>query len=277
MYVSKRVKTFQYLGLFAYLLFLAVPMLWMVSTAFKPASELTLMNLSWIPGNPTFDNFVQAWTEQPLARATLNSVIVSGTASVLTIIMAIPPAYTIARQPGALSRTTIVWVILSQMFPFILVAIPLYLTMVRLGLYDTRIGLIAIYVVWSLPFAIWMLRSYVVAIPKELEEAASIDGAHKMQVLRHVIAPLLMPGIVAAGMFTFVQAWNEFFFALTLIRDPDLSPLSVLLARFIGDEGAARVGPLAAASLIAVIPSLIFFNLMQKRLVSGILGGAVKG
>lgn len=277
MYVSNRVKAAQYVALFAYLLFLTVPMLWMLSTAFKPASELTIMNLSWVPSDPTFDNFVQAWKEQPLARATLNSVIVSGASSVLTILLAIPPAYTIARQPGAVSKGTIVWVILSQMFPFILVAIPLYLTMVRLGLYDTRVGLVAIYVVWSLPFAIWMLRSYVVAIPPELEEAAAIDGANKLQVLRHVIAPLLVPGIVAAAMFTFVQAWNEFFFALTLIRDPDLSPLSVLLARFIGDEGAARVGPLAAASLLAVIPSLIFFNLMQKRLVSGILGGAVKG
>lgn len=163
------------------------------------------------------------------------------------------------------------------MFPFILVAIPLFLTMVRLGLYDTRVGLVAIYVVWSLPFAIWMLRSYVVAIPPELEEAAGIDGAAKLQVVRHIIAPLLVPGIVAAAMFAFIQSWNEFFFALTLIRDPDLSPLSVLLARFIGDEGAARVGPLSAASLLAVIPSLIFFNLMQKRLVSGILGGAIKG
>jgi multiple sugar transport system permease protein len=121
-----------------------------------------------------------------------------------------------------------------------------------------------------------MLRSYVETIPIELEEAASMDGASKVRTLRSVIAPLLAPGVVAAGLFAFVSAWNEFLFALVLIRDPELQTLSLTLVKFIGAEGVARLGPLAAASLVATVPSLIFFAFMQRRLTGGLLGGAVK-
>lgn len=268
--------TLKYVALAAYLVFLAFPLFWLVSTALKTPQELALIEPTWIPNDITFENFRAAFDEQPIVRSIFNTLLVAGVSCLVTVVLSIPAAYVMARYRSVLSRLTLVWVLLSQIFPFILVIIPLFLLLRDLGLYDTYIGLIAVYVVWSMPFALWMLRSYVETIPIELEEAASMDGASKVRTLRSVIAPLLAPGVVAAGLFAFVSAWNEFLFALVLIRDPELQTLSLTLVKFIGAEGVARLGPLAAASLVATIPSLIFFAFMQRRLTGGLLGGAVK-
>jgi multiple sugar transport system permease protein len=134
-----------------------------------------------------------------------------------------------------------------------------------------------VYTVWSLPFALWMLRGYIAAIPTELEEAGAIDGATRVRVLRSIILPLLAPGLVATSLFTFIGSWNEFFFALVLISSPERETLPLTLARFVGSEGQVQLGQLAAGSVLATIPSLAFFALIQRRLTSGLLSGAVKG
>ncbi len=270
------VRAGQYGALALYLAFLALPLLWLVSTAFKTPQEIARIDPTTIPLAPTVQNFADAFSEQPILQSMTNSLIVAGTSSVITVLLSVPAAYVMARYRSVVSRAAMVWVLLSQIFPFILVIIPLFLLVRDVALYDTHLGLVLVYVVWSLPFALWMLRSYVASIPVELEEAAAMDGASRWRTLRSVLAPLLAPGIVAAALFTFVNAWNEFFFALVLIKDPDLATLSLTLVKFIGAEGVARLGPLAAASLIATIPSLVFFALIQRRLVSGLLGGAVK-
>lgn len=273
---SPATTALKYAALTAYLIFLAFPLFWLISTSLKTPQEIALIEPTWIPNEITFDNFRAAFDEQPIVRAILNTLLVAGASCAITVLLSIPAAYVMARYRSVLSRMTLVWVLLSQIFPFILVIIPLFLLLRDFGLYDTYIGLIIVYVVWSMPFALWMLRSYVATIPIELEEAAAMDGASKVRTLRSVVAPLLAPGVVAAGLFAFVSAWNEFLFALVLIRDPDLQTLSLTLVRFIGAEGVARLGPLAAASLVATIPSLIFFAIMQRRLTGGLLGGAVK-
>ncbi|MEV8564179.1 carbohydrate ABC transporter permease [Streptomyces sp. NPDC051322] len=270
-------RTGQYLALLCYLVFLAFPLLWLVSTAFKSPRELGSIDPTWLPQHPTLDNFRAAFDAQPLLHSALNSLIVSGSATVISVALAVPAAYALVRFRSRMSKVANGWVLVSQMFPFVLIIIPLFLVLKNLHLIDSLVGLIAVYVVWNLPFSLWMLQGYVKAVPITLEEAAAVDGAGRLRTLVSVVFPLLTPGLVATAMFTFVTAWNEFFFALVLLKSPENQTMSVILTRFTGAEGAADLGPLAAASVIATIPSLLFFALLQRRLVSGMLAGAVKG
>jgi len=270
-------RALQYLALSAYVVFLAFPLVWMLSTSLKPPPELVQLHPSLIPANPTLDNYVQAFTEQELGQAALNSLQVALASSVLTVLVALPASYALARFKTRLGTAALGWVLLSQLFPFVLLIIPIFLILREAGLANTHAGLVLIYVVWALPFALWMLQGFVRNIPRELEEAAAVDGATRLEVLRRVVFPLLAPGVVATALFAFISAWNEFFFALVLLKSPELATLPVTLARFVGIEGIARLGPLAAGSLLATIPSLLFFAFMQRRLASGSLAGAVKG
>ena len=267
----------QYLALLAYLVFLAFPLLWLLSTAFKPPRELASPDPGWIPGRPTLDNFRQAFDEQPLLRAATNSLTASVAAAAVTVVIAAPMAYVMARHHRSpLSRAATGWVVVSQAFPFVLVIIPRFLVLKNLYLINSLSGLIMVYVVWSLPFALWMLAGYVRAVPGELEEAAAVDGAGRLRILVSVTMPLLAPGLVATALFAFITAWNEFFFALVLLKTPQKQTMPVVLTHFIGAEGVADLGPLAAASLLATLPSLVLFAVIQRRITSGTLAGAVK-
>nr|WP_196789023.1 carbohydrate ABC transporter permease [Streptomyces caniscabiei] len=264
------------MALLAYLVFLAFPFLWLVSTAFKPARELGSLHPTWIPRDPTLANFRQAFEEQPLLQAALNSLVAAVCAAVVAVLVATPMAYVMARHRTTLSRMATGWVVVSQAFPFVLVIIPLFLVLKNLRLIDSVPGLVLVYVVWALPFALWMLVGYVRAVPAELEEAAAVDGAGRLRTLVSVTAPLLAPGIVATALFAFVTAWNEFFFALVLLKTPEKQTLPVVLTHFIGAEGVADLGPLAAAAFLATLPSLVVFAVIQKRITGGMLAGAVK-
>ncbi|MGI5351799.1 carbohydrate ABC transporter permease [Streptomyces sp. CA-250714] len=270
-------RTGQYAGLLCYLVFLAFPLVWLVSTAFKSPGELGEIDPTWLPRHPTLENFRSAFEAQPLARSALNSLIVAGGATLVSVTIAVPAAYVLARHRSKVSGAANGWVLVSQMFPFVLVIIPLFLVLKNLHLIDSVGGLVIVYVVWNLPFSLWMLQGYVRAVPVSLEEAAAVDGASRWRVLRSVVLPVLAPGLVATLMFSFVTAWNEFFFALVLLKSPENQTMSVILTRFLGAEGVADLGPLAAASVLATIPSLLFFALLQRRLVAGMLAGAVKG
>jgi multiple sugar transport system permease protein len=259
------------------LTFVLSPAVWLFSVAFKTQPEILSGVPSIFPNEPTLDNFRSAFAEQAIFRSAGNSVMVSVSAALLTVMLSVPAAYFLARYRGAANKAILGWAILAQMVPFILIIIPLYLLVIRLGFYNNLLGLILVYTVWSLPYALWMLRNFILAIPYELEESASIDGASRFQVLTNIIAPLLTPGLVVATAFAFINSWNEFFFALILIRDPELTPLSLLIVRFIGAGEGIRLGPLAAAALVATIPSVIAFAFLQKRLSGALIGGAVKG
>ncbi|MGW2963095.1 carbohydrate ABC transporter permease [Streptomyces sp. NPDC001220] len=266
----------QYAALLGYLVFLAFPLLWLLSTAFKSPTELGSLHPTWIPRHPTLANFRQAFDEQPLLRAGLNSLLAAVGAALIAVVLATPMAYAMARRRGALSRAATGWVVVSQAFPFVLVIIPLFLVLKHLRLIDSLFGLVMVYVVWALPFALWMLVGHVRAVPVELEEAAAVDGAGRLRTLVSVTGPLLAPGIVATGLFAFVTAWNEFFFALVLLKTPEKQTLPVVLTHFIGAEGVADLGPLAAAAFLATLPSLLVFALVQRRITGGMLTGAVK-
>ncbi|MFJ2937127.1 carbohydrate ABC transporter permease [Streptomyces sp. NPDC087219] len=273
---SRPARIGQYVALLAYLVFLAFPFLWLVSTAFKPAPELASLHPTWIPKDPTLANFRQAFDEQPLLRAAGNSLVAAVAAAVIAVGVATPLAYVTARHRGRLASAATGWVVISQAFPFVLVIIPLFLILKNLHLVNSVFGLVLVYVVWSLPFALWMLMGYVRAVPAELEEAAAVDGAGRLRTLVSVTAPLLVPGIVATALFAFVTAWNEFFFALVLLKTPEKQTLPVVLTHFLGAEGVADLGPLAAAAFLATLPSLVVFGFLQRRITGGTLAGAVK-
>jgi multiple sugar transport system permease protein len=275
----RRTRAAQYVALFGYLVFLGFPLLWMLSMSFKGPRELVELYPSFIPEDFTLENYRAALTENDheLVRSGINSLKVASVTALLTVIIGLPAAYVLARSKGLITRLGIGWILLSQMFPLILIIIPLFLLLRDLKLTNSHLGLIVVYNVWALPFVLWMLYSYVRGIPPDLEEAATVDGATRLQILTGIIAPLLLPGIVVATLFAFITAWNEFFFALVILESPDLPTLPLRLAQYVGIEGVVRFGPLAAAALLATLPSLVLFTIIQRWLTRGLLAGAVKG
>lgn len=274
---TKVTRPLQYLALAGFMIFLAFPLVFLLVTALKPASELLDPDPSFLPKSIEWSNFTEAIDKTRLWTTARNSLVVAVATMVITVVLALPAAYALARFRTKLRGIATGWILLSQVFPFILIIIPLFLVLRDLGLIDTHIGLVAVYTVWSLPFALWMLRGYIAGIPADLEEAAAMDGATRARVLRSIILPLLAPGLVATALFTFISSWNEFFFALVLIQSPERETLPLTLANFVGAEGQVQLGQLAAASLLAAIPSLAFFAVIQRRLTAGLLSGAVKG
>lgn len=274
---SKKARTAQYAVLACYVVFLGFPLLWLLSTAFKSSQELATGVANVIPSSPTLENFGAAVEKAELVQAAWNSLRVALATTVLVIVVGLPAAYGLARFRTWLRPAALGWVLVSQVFPTILVIIPLFLILKQFALVNSLIGLTVVYLVFTLPFALWMLVGFIAGVPRDLEEAGAIDGAGRVRILVSIVLPLLRPGIVAAALFTFISAWNEFLFALVLLQTPSKVTLPLTLSRFVGAEGQVQLGALAAASLLATIPSLAFFALIQRRLTSGLLTGAVKG
>ncbi|MFB6726362.1 carbohydrate ABC transporter permease [Kribbella sp. NPDC056345] len=270
-------RVLQYVAVLGYLVFLAFPLLWLISSSLKSPREFAAISPTLLPKNVDFSNYTNALEEQGLVRSLGNSLQISILTTILVLIVALPVSYALARFRSRLRPITNGWILVSQVFPVILIVIPLFMILRPLHLTNTIPGVVLVYLVWSLPFALWMLQGYVAAVPRELEEAAAVDGASRIRTIIAIVMPLLRPGLIATAMFTFISAWNEFFFALVLLQDPELKTLPLVLARFVGAEGQVQFGPLAAASVLATVPSLVFFAFLQRRLTSGLLSGAVKG
>lgn len=273
-YLSK--ATIHFL-IIVYIVFLLFPLVWVVSSSLKSTPEIYSGSPTILPQQITFDHYISVIEGQQVFLTMWNSVIVGIVSTILVLLIAVPSAYAMVRYKSIINSGILGWILVSQIFPVILVMIPLYVLLRYMGLTDSLVGLTLIYVVWSLPFVLWMMHGYVKSIPIELEEAAVIDGANRAQVIFKVLMPLLLPAIGASALFAFISAWNEFFFAFVLMKSPSLATLQVELARYTGMEGQARTGPLAAASVIATIPSIILFVFMRKWLTTGLVSGALKG
>ena len=271
------VKSAQYVGLAAYMVFLGFPLFYLLMASLKTTQQLASLDVWIFPRIVEWSNFGEALASQGIIRSTVNTAVVSLATTAIVTVISLPAAYAMARFRGKLRLVGTGYILVSQVFPVILIIIPLFLILRTINLNDSLLGLTLVYVTFCLPFALWMLQGFVAAIPVSVEEAAAMDGATRFTMLRTVVFPLLIPGTVATAMFTFVSAWNEFFFALVLLQSPENFTLSRSLALFVGAEGQVRLGPLAAGAVLASIPSLIFFAILQRRLTGGLLSGAVKG
>lgn len=266
----------QYTALVLYIVFLAFPLLWLLSISLKGPQELASLAPDLIPHHFQWSNYSDALTQQGLLRSALNSAIVALASTALTIVVALPAAYALTRFRSRLRGVATGWILVSQLFPVVLIVIPLFMILRSAHLLNSLVGLTLVYMVWTLPYVLWMLRGHVAALPPGLEEAAAVDGAGRLRTLVTVVLPLLRPGVVATAMFAFISAWNEFFFALVLLQGTTQT-LPLTLAQFVGSQGQVSLGPLAAASVLSTIPSLAVFGFIQRRLASGLLAGAVKG
>ncbi|GAB2777469.1 carbohydrate ABC transporter permease [Amycolatopsis magusensis] len=271
------VRPAQYLALALYILFLGFPLLWLISASVKSSGELNSLTVSLLPEQWHWQNYSEALDRQGLVRSAGNSLGVALASTALVILIALPASYVLARLKGKVRLAGIGWILVSQVFPVVLIILPLFLILRTLGLTDSLVGLTLVHTTYMLPFALWMLQGYVAAIPVELEEAGAMDGATRLRVLRTIVFPLLAPGVVATAMFSFVSSWNEFFFALVLLQSPENYTLPITLNMFIGGEGKVSLGPLAAGAVLAAIPSIVFFTLLRRRLTGGLMAGAVKG
>ena len=273
---SGTLKGVLYLALAIYLAFLVFPLVWMVSTSLKSTAEIYGTAPSLIPETITFAHYASVFEDTGLVQSMLNSLLVGVVSTISVLTIALPPAYSLARHKTAVNKGVMGWILASQIFPAILLLVPLYMILRSLFLTDSLVGLCLVYTVWNLPFVLWMLQGYIRDIPVELEEAAAIDGAGRGQIIFRIIMPLLLPALGASALFAFITAWNEFFFALVLIKSPELLTLPVELATYTGMEGQARTGPLAAASFVATVPSLVLFGVLRKAFATGLTAGAIK-
>jgi N,N'-diacetylchitobiose transport system permease protein len=262
-------------------LFAVFPVFWMVSTSFKPNREIFSGQPVPVPKDPTLAHYREILTGDLIPGVTfvdflLNSTLVAVCTVLVSAAVALLAATAVARFRFRLRTTFLVMLLIVQMIPLEALVIPLFLMVRRLGLYNTLPSLILTYIGFSLPFAVWMLRGFVAAVPKELEEAAAIDGATWSQTFRKILLPLVAPGLVATSIFSFITAWNELIFALTFINDQTKYTLPVAVTFFFGRDDTAW-GLVMAASTLLTLPVVVFFVLVQRRMVTGLVAGAVKG
>jgi len=261
------------------LLVLAVmvfPVYWMVATAFKPGQQILSYTPQWIPTHPTLSNFRDAIHQPFFWNAVKNSLIVVSAVVALSVVLAFLASLALAKFRFYGRKAFIVLILGVQMVPLAALIIPLYILMSRLGQIDKLTGVIAMYLTFVLPFTVWTMRGFLLGIPKELEEAAMVDGATRFGAFVRVLLPLVGPGLVATSIFAFIQAWNEFIIAYVFLHTPEKQTLMVWLASFTTLRGTDW-GPLMAGATLSALPVVVFFLLVQRRIAFGLTAGAVRG
>ncbi len=262
--------------LVAVVLLMIFPFIWMLSTSIKPPEEIFTQVPRWIPLNPTLDNFKNILFKTSFPRYFLNSVVVGFVTMVVALAVTVFAGYALSRYNFRGKNIFSMWLLVSQMFPPVLLIIPIFVFMLKLGLVNTYASLIITYATFALPFSTWMLKAYFDTVPIDLEEAAKVDGCNQVQALTKIILPLAAPGIVTVALFIFVLAWHEYMFALTLTSTTEMRTLPVGISLFLG-EYRTLWGSLMAGSVIVTAPVVVFFVYLQRYIVQGLTLGAVKG
>lgn len=253
----------------------AFPVYWMVATALKQPGDIRSYDLKLLPWPMTFEHFQTAFATAGFWTYLRNSLLVAIGTTVLSLLVALLAATAAARFRFRGRRAYLLMILIVQMIPLEALVIPMYVVLRDAGLLNLLPLLIATYMAFVLPFTIWTLRGFVMAVPVELEEAAMVDGTTRWGAFWRVLFPLIAPGLVATGVFAFMQAWNEFILALTLVEQENQT-LPVWLGSFKTAQGTDWGGLMAGSTLFA-IPVVVFFLIVQGRLTAGLTAGAVKG
>ncbi len=252
------------------------PVFWMISTAFKPDDQIMSANPTWFSLHPTIAHFRTAihtpffWTDVK------NSLIIVCTTVAISIALAFLAAIALAKYRFTGRKLFIVLMIGIQMLPQAGLIIPLYVVLARYHQVNALTGVILTYMTFALPFSVWTLRGFIINIPRELEEAAMVDGNSRLGAFVKILLPLAAPGLVATSVFAFITSWNEYIFARVLLNDQGKQTLTVWLSYFLGSSRHTDWGALMAGSTLTAIPVLVFFLLVQRKIAFGLTAGAVK-
>ncbi len=265
------------LVIFVYIIF---PFYWAFRSSITPSNELFSTPVSYFPAHPTLAHYQQVFSDSHFLQALANSTIVAGSVTILSLLIGVCGSYALGRFrfPG---RLPIMYLILSMtMFPSVAILGALFALISQFGLYNTLPALVLTYLIFTLPFTVWVLTSFFQAMPKDLEEAAYVDGATSMETLYLVMLPLIAPGLVTTGLLAFIGAWNEFLFALSFTQTPDKYTVPIAMFNFTTSTGGGFEipwGPIMAATIVVTVPLITLTLIFQRRILGGLTAGAVKG
>jgi multiple sugar transport system permease protein len=258
------------------MLFCLFPFYWLINTSLKTGSDLSGANI--VPPHPNLDNYNSIFHNGDFTRALLNSAIISFSTTLIALVVGSFAAYALARLRFPMKYLLLAVILSITTFPPIAIAAPIFKLWTDLGLYNSYLGLILPDLTFTLPLTIYILTSFFRAIPRELEEAALVDGASYFQSFYKVVLPLAAPGLVTAGLLAFIFVWNEFLFAITLTSSASHRPVPAAIAFFTGSsQFEIPLGTISAASVVVTVPLIILVLIFQKRIVAGLTAGAVKG
>ena len=268
----------KYSILIVVLLITLAPVYWMMTISFKREVDQFAVPPRWFSFSPTLEHYVDAFVARSFGQYLFNSLMVAVSSTVCALILGTLAAYALARfrLPYRLDRKLALWILSTRMFPAIVTAVPLFLIMRDVRLVNTRLSLVIVYTAFNLPFVVWMMRGFFAELPRDLEEAAMVDGDSRLGAFWRVSLPLVMPGLAATAVFCLIVSWNEFLFSLVLTQTDDVMTLPVGIAGRVTQYGI-KWGAMSAAAVVAIIPILAFALSVQKYLVRGLSLGAVKG
>ena len=261
------------LGLLASLVL--IPVLWMVSTAFKSYGETIAKPPRWIPQQISFEAFGRLWSEYPFGTYFKNSFVSVLFSMAVSVFASCLAGYGLTRFKFRGRNSLMTFILVTQMFPSVMLLVPFYSIIGKMHLLDTHLGLILVYISFTVPFCTWTMLGFFRALPLDLDEAARIDGCNSWQCFSRIILPLTLPGIASTSIYAFITSWNEYMFAFILTSRPEMKTLSVGIAEMNGFQ-QIRWNDMMAASLMASLPLILLFICLQKYFVSGLTSGAVK-
>ena len=252
-----------------------IPVLWMVSTAFKSYGETIAKPPRWIPQQISFEAFGRLWSEYPFGTYFKNSFVIVLFSMAVSVFASCLAGYGLTRFRFRGRNSLMTFILVTQMFPSVMLLVPFYSIIGKMQLLDTHLGLILVYISFTVPFCTWTMLGFFRALPLDLDEAARIDGCNSWQCFGRIILPLTLPGIASTSIYAFITSWNEYMFAFILTSRPEMKTLSVGIAEMNGFQ-QVRWNDMMAASLMASLPLILLFVCLQKYFVSGLTSGAVK-